>query len=101
MDSKTTELSAQKRITTTLRSFDDVIKSQKEGGDPLLKAEKEADLSAAVSKAKVESIKALGAYEAALTTRGHDIGAAVLALEKASKTYEFYTELYAQVFPNG
>jgi hypothetical protein len=90
----------QSIITVTLRTFDEIVAASKDGSDPLLKAEKEAELQQGLSKAKVEMLKASGAYETAMITRGSDVAAAVLDLETKTKRYAFYADLYEKVFPN-
>ncbi len=89
-----------RKITTTLKSFDEVLKNSETKNVELLKAKKEAELQQGLQTAKINALNAQGEYEKALVSEGTDVAVAVLNLEKATKTYEFYQELYTKVFPN-
>lgn len=91
--------------TTNIPSFDALVEKYK--GDNAVataatrtKIKKEAELSAAVAKARIEAMDAEAALETAIITDGKDIATAAANKEKADRTLAFYTSLYNSVFPN-
>lgn len=97
---------ANSEFNVAIPSFDELItlyadeKKLEEAKRKTLKIKKEAKISGLMKQAQVRKIEAEAALADALLGENADEAAAVKSVIDATRTYEFYSNIYEALFPN-